>query len=188
MQFTPQFDLAHRIGMRQQFTSTDRDITADVNASQRANYLCKKRDLPQTSALPMITENNEFGSGSFFMDPSFSNKGKEPSPNERKSSSKPPKFLVENSKRPHHDTVSICYFHFKILFLYALPMLFITAPQVQHLRPTLCISFIFFLFDTESNCMDSRLICLFNMVTSLSPSWVKLTTGQATTSPTRYGQ
>jgi methyl-CpG-binding domain-containing protein 9 len=133
MQFMPQVDLAHCVGMRQQFTSMDQDITTDGNSSQRANHLLRKRDLPQTPALPMITANNEFGSGSIFMDPSFFNKGKEPSPSENRSSSKPPKFLVENSKHPHHRTVSICYITFQILSLYPMPMLFATAPQVQHL-------------------------------------------------------
>jgi methyl-CpG-binding domain-containing protein 9 len=121
MQFMPPFDLAHCLGMRQQFTSMDRDLTADGNASQRANNLRRKRDLPQTSALPMFTENNEFGSGSIFMDPSFFNKAKEPNPNENRSSSKPPKFLVENSKRPHHRTVSICYVHFRFCLLIQFP-------------------------------------------------------------------
>ncbi|TVU32893.1 hypothetical protein EJB05_24658, partial [Eragrostis curvula] len=107
MQFMPTFDLAHCLAMRQQFTSMDRDISADGNVSQRQSHLRRKRDLPQTSALPMFTENHEFGSGSIFMDPSFFNKAKEPVPNENQSSSKPPKFLVENSKRPHHRTVDL---------------------------------------------------------------------------------
>ncbi|KAK3152374.1 hypothetical protein QOZ80_2BG0158090 [Eleusine coracana subsp. coracana] len=107
VQFMPTFDLAHCLGMRQQFPSMDQDITADGNVSQRTNHIRRKRDIPQTSALPMFTENHEFGSGGIFMDPLFFNKAKEPSPNENRSSSKPPKFLVENSKRPRHHTVGL---------------------------------------------------------------------------------
>lgn len=108
-QFMPAFGLAHCLSMRQQFTSMDRDIMADGNIVQRSIHLRRKRrDLPQTSSLPKFAENHELGSANIFMDPSFYTKATESSSTENKSSSKPPKFLGENSsRRPHHRTVSI---------------------------------------------------------------------------------
>ncbi|XP_062218444.1 methyl-CpG-binding domain-containing protein 9-like isoform X2 [Phragmites australis] len=108
MQFMPSFDLAHCLGMRQKFTSMDRDITADGNVPHRSIHLRRRRSLPQTSTLPMFAENHEFGTASIFMDPSFFTKAMEPSPSENRSSLKPPKFLVENSNhRSHHRTVGL---------------------------------------------------------------------------------
>uniref|UniRef100_A0A0D3F1W2 Methyl-CpG-binding domain-containing protein 9 n=1 Tax=Oryza barthii TaxID=65489 RepID=A0A0D3F1W2_9ORYZ len=108
-QFMPAFGLAHCLSMRQQFTSMDRDIMADGNIVQRSIHLRRKRrDLPQTSSLPKFAENHELGSANIFMDPSFYTKATEPSSTENKSSSKPPKFLGENSsRRPHHRTVGL---------------------------------------------------------------------------------
>ncbi|XP_062223837.1 methyl-CpG-binding domain-containing protein 9-like [Phragmites australis] len=107
MQFMPAFDLAHCLDMRQKIASMDRDIAADGNAPQRSIHLRRRRDLPQTSTLPMFAENHEFGSASIYMDPSFSAKAMESSPSENRSSLKPPKFLAENSNHRSHHTVGL---------------------------------------------------------------------------------
>ncbi|WVZ77525.1 hypothetical protein U9M48_025383 [Paspalum notatum var. saurae] len=106
LQFMPAFDLAHCLGMRQKFTSMDRDLSADGNISQRPIHLRRRRDIPQTSKLPKVVENHEFGGPGIFMDPSFFTKPMEQNPSENRSSLKPPKFLVENSNnQSHHRTV-----------------------------------------------------------------------------------
>ena len=116
----PQFDLAHCLGMRQKFASMDRDLNADENVPQRPIHLRKRRDLPQTSTLPMVAENHEFGNPSIFMDPSFIAKAMEQSTIENGSSLKPPKFLVEKSNhQPHHRTVSILLCPLQILSLFS---------------------------------------------------------------------
>jgi len=118
MQFMPQFDLAHCLGTRQKFASMDRDLNADENVPQRSIHLRRRRDLPQTSTLPMVAENHEFGNPGIFMDPSFIAKAMEQSTIENGSSLKPPKFLVEKSNhQPHHCTVSILLCPLLILIL-----------------------------------------------------------------------
>ncbi|OEL31191.1 Methyl-CpG-binding domain-containing protein 9 [Dichanthelium oligosanthes] len=83
----------------------DRDLNADGNVPQRSIHL-RRRDLPQTSTLPKVAENHEFGNSGIFMDPSFLTKAMEQSTSENRSSLKPPKFLVENSNhQPQHHTV-----------------------------------------------------------------------------------
>ncbi|CAN6230676.1 unnamed protein product [Urochloa humidicola] len=118
MQFMPQFDLAHCLGMRQKFTPMDRDIHADGTAPQRSIPL-RRRNTAQPSKLPIVSENHEFGkklpivsenhefgNAGIFMDPSFVTKAMEQSTSENRSLLKPPKFLVENSNhQPHHHTV-----------------------------------------------------------------------------------
>ncbi|KAL6629999.1 hypothetical protein ACP70R_029764 [Stipagrostis hirtigluma subsp. patula] len=107
-QFMPAFDLAHCLGMRQKFTSMDRDYTADGNVPQRSMHLRRRRDLPQSSTLPKFAENHEPGLSAIFMDSSFLTKAMEPNSSENQSSIKPPKFLVENSNHlPHHRTVGL---------------------------------------------------------------------------------
>uniref|UniRef100_K3YP80 PHD-type domain-containing protein n=4 Tax=Setaria TaxID=4554 RepID=K3YP80_SETIT len=106
MQFMPQFDLTHCLGIRQKFTSIDRDINADGNVPQRSIHLRRKRDGPQTSTLPKGSENHEFVNAGIFMEPSFFTKATEQSTSEYKSLLKPPKFLVEKSShQPHHCPV-----------------------------------------------------------------------------------
>lgn len=119
----PAFDLAQCLGMRQNFTSMDRDLNADANVPQRSVPLRRRRDLPQTSTLPKVAENHELGSAGISTDPSFFNKAIEQNPSENRSSLKPPKFLMENiNHEPHHNRVSIllCPFwiHHPMLLLY----------------------------------------------------------------------
>lgn len=115
----PQFDLAHCLGMRQKFTSMDRDLSADGNVPQRSINLRRRRDLSQASTLPKVAENHDFGNAGIYMDPSILTKPVEQSTSESRSLLKPPKFLMEKShNQPPHPTVSILLCPLQILILH----------------------------------------------------------------------
>ncbi|XP_044968121.1 LOW QUALITY PROTEIN: methyl-CpG-binding domain-containing protein 9-like [Hordeum vulgare subsp. vulgare] len=103
----PAFDHPHCFSMRQQFPHVGQNAIADGNTEQRSNHsCCKRRDFPQISALPKLSEKNEFGSSSTFMQPSVSTKASAASPTEETNPPKPPKFLAETCNRqPHHGSV-----------------------------------------------------------------------------------
>jgi len=107
--FMPAFGLPHCFSMRQQFSPMDQNFIADGNIEQRSNHTRRRRrDFPQTSALPKFAEKREFGSSSTFMEPSFFTKATERSRTEERNPLKPPKFLVENGNRqPHHRSVGL---------------------------------------------------------------------------------
>ncbi|KAF7078718.1 hypothetical protein CFC21_083104 [Triticum aestivum] len=107
--FMPAFGLPHCFSIRQQFPPVDQNFIADGNIEQRSNHTRRRRrDFPQTSALPKFSEKHEFVSSSILMEPSFFMKATAPSPTEERNPLKPPKFLAENCNRqPHHRSVGL---------------------------------------------------------------------------------
>lgn len=134
MQFMLQFDLTRCLGIRQKFTSIDRDINADGNEPQKSIYLRRKRDGPQTSTLPKGSENHEFVNAGIFMEPSFFIKATEQRTSEYRSLLKAPKFLVEKSNHQlHRCPVSILLCPLQILVLHPMLILCPCYPIVQPL-------------------------------------------------------
>ncbi|KAL6888819.1 hypothetical protein ACP4OV_009845 [Aristida adscensionis] len=96
----PGFDLAHCLGMRQNFM--EKQSTSD--GSQRSSHVRRRRDIAisQASTGPKFADSHGPGLSTIFMDPSFLNKAVEPNSSES-SILKPPKFLVENSNHLQHN-------------------------------------------------------------------------------------